>query len=46
MNGNKNISLGDFVDYVTQKTSKYALGMHRQQEPEFIGDRQQVLVFR
>jgi len=45
-NKDKQINLGELADYVSRQTSRHALGLHKQQDPQFSGDRQQVVVFQ
>ena len=41
----KQLNLGQLADYVTQKTRLYALNNNKQQDPKFIGDQQQLVVY-
>ena len=42
----RQINLGELADYVSRQTSRHALGLHKQQEPQFSGDRQHVVAYR
>lgn len=44
-NPSKTIKLGELADFVTQQTSKYAFGIHKEQSPQFIGNRDHRLVY-
>ena len=39
------INLGQLAEYVTLKTRQFALNNNKQQDPKFIGDQQQVVVY-
>jgi len=41
----KQMNLGQLADYVTQKTRQFALNNNKQQDPKFIGDQQQLVVY-
>ena len=41
----KQLNLGQLADYVTQKTRLYALNNNKQQDPKFIGDQHQLVVY-
>ena len=41
----KQLNLGQLADYVIQKTRLYALNNNKQQDPKFIGDQQQLVVY-
>jgi hypothetical protein len=45
-NGDKRIGMGELADYVHTRTARYALGIRKVQEPQFAGDRQQILAVR
>lgn len=45
MHQSKQLNLGQLADYVTQKTRLYALNNNKQQDPKFIGDQQQLVVY-
>ena len=45
-NQDRQINLGELADYVSRQTSRHALGMHKQQDPQLSGDRQHVLAYR
>ena len=44
-NQDRQINLGELADFVTRQTSRHALNLHKQQDPQFSGDRQQVVSF-
>ena len=41
----RQLNLGQLAAYVTQKTRQYALQNNKQQDPKFIGDQQQLVVY-
>jgi len=41
----KQMNLGQLADYVSQKTRQFALNNNKQQDPKFIGDQQQLVVY-
>ena len=41
----KQMNMGQLADYVTQKTRQFALNNNKQQDPKFIGDKQQLVVY-
>ena len=41
----KPLTLGQLAEYVTNKTRNFALGINKQQDPKFIGDQQQLVVY-
>jgi len=41
----KQMNLGQLADYVTQKTRQFALNNNKQQDPKFVGDQQQLVVY-
>ena len=45
-NGDKRVSMGELADYVRTQTARYALGIRKVQEPQFLGDRQYTLAVR
>jgi hypothetical protein len=38
--------MGELADYVRTQTARYALGIRKVQEPQFVGDRQYTLAVR
>jgi hypothetical protein len=45
-NHDQQIHLGELADYVSRQTSRHALGLHKQQDPQLSGDRQHLVVYR
>lgn len=45
-NHDRQIHLGELADYVSRQTSRHALGLHKQQDPQLSGDRQHLVVYR
>jgi uncharacterized caspase-like protein len=45
-NHDKRITMGELADFVSVETSRYALGIHKIQEPQFTGDRQHNVVMK
>jgi uncharacterized caspase-like protein len=45
-NHDRLIHLGELADYVSRQTSRHALGLHKQQDPQWSGDRQHVVAYR
>lgn len=45
-NHDRQINLGELADYVSRQTSRHALGLHKQQDPQLSGDRQHVVAYR
>ncbi|MSQ66095.1 MAG: hypothetical protein EXR37_07135 [Limnohabitans sp.] len=45
-NRDRQILLGELADYVARQTSRHALGLHKQQDPQLNGDRQHVAAYR
>lgn len=41
----KPLTLGKLAEFVTQKTRSFALSINKQQDPKFIGDQQQLIVY-
>jgi len=39
------MNMGQLADYVSQKTRQFALNNNKQQDPKFIGDQQQLVVY-